>query len=465
MNRFRLKSLGEVQLEAGKTGLKKTLGATDLVLLGLGAIIGTGIFVLTGLAAAKYAGPSITLSFIMGGIACIFTALAYAELASMLPVAGSAYTYGYVALGEAFAAFVGWAVLMVFTFGSATVAAGWSGYVVGILESSGVHLPMALTKIPSEGGIVNLPAVLITLFLSLVLVRGMGDTTKLNTFLVFVKLAAIGIFVACAVPNVDAANWLTFAPNGFTGIAAGAGFVFMAYTGFDTLAVAAEECKNPNRDLPIGIIGSLVGSCILYVIVSGLLTAIVPYPSLNNSEPMAFALRSHGIGIGAKLVATGAIAGMTTVILTQMYGQSRVLLIMARDGMMPKGFALLNQRYSTPHVGIALTGLIIALISGLSPVATLGQISSMSTLIVFGMVSFCVMVVRYKYPTEKRTFRCPAVYWVASISVMLCLFMFAQLLPENWIPYSSSMLVGLVIYGIYGYRNSLMNPKITPRIT
>lgn len=459
MSIFRAKSLSEVREAAAKTEMKRNLGALDLVLLGLGGIIGTGIFVLTGLAAAEYAGPAITLSFLLGAIACVFTALAFAELASMLPVSGSAYSYAYVTVGEGMAALIGWAALMIYTFGAATVASGWSGYIVGILKSAGIQLPDALTKIPSQGGIVNLPAVIIVLFLTLFLIRGMAGVTKLNGILVFVKIAAIFLFIGAAFPHVNAANWEVFAPKGFFGIAAGAGFVFMAYTGFDTLATAAEECKNPNRDLPIGIVGSLVGSAILYIIVSGLLTAIVPYSELNNAEPMAYALRANDIHIGAKLVATGAIAGMTTVLLTQIFGQSRVLLVMARDGMMPHCFTKLHSKFATPYVGILISGLIIMVIAGLLPVATLGQISSMATLEVFGFVSIAVMILRYKKPHEKRAFKCPAVYLVASTSAILCLFLFAQLVAENWVPYLISTLVGVSIYAFFGYRNSVMNRR------
>lgn len=457
MSVFRIKSLSEAKKDLGKTEMKKTLGAFDLILLGLGGIIGTGIFVLTGLAAAEYAGPAITLSFALGAVACIFTALAYTELASMLPVAGSAYTYAYVTMGEGIAVLVGWFIVMLCVFGAATVAAGWSGYVVGILESIGIFLPAELTKIPSQGGIINLPAVLIVLFLSLFLIRGTKGAAKLNGILVFVKLGAIFLFISSAIPHINPLNWQVFAPNGFFGVAAGAGFVFMAYTGFDTLAAAAEECNNPNRDLPIGIIGSLVGSALLYILVSGVLTSIVPYAMLNNSEPMAFALRQNGIQLGAKLVATGAVAGMTTVLLTQVYALSRVLLVMGRDGILPRYFTYLHPHFTTPHVGILVGGVTIMMITGFVPVNMLGQLSSMSTLAVFSFVSLSVMILRYKNPHEPRTFKCPAVYVVASISTVLCTFLFAQLLPANWKPYLMSTLVGLGIYLIYGYRHSTSN--------
>lgn len=457
MKLFRTKTMTEVREMAGKTSLKKNLGPVDLILLGLGAIIGTGIFVLTGLAAAKYAGPGITLSFLIGGVAAIFTALAYAELAAMLPVSGSAYTYAYVTLGEFVATIVGWTVLMLFTFCGATVAAGWSGYVLGIINSIGYALPEKFTKIPSEGGWVNLPAVFIIAVLTMLLVKGTKEATRLNGILVAVKLGAISLFLVAAVPHIDATNWHVFAPNGFFGVAAGAGFVFIAYTGFDTLSLAAEECKNPNKDLPIGIIGSLIGSALLYIIVSGVLTAIVPYKSLNIAEPMAYALRYHGVYIGSKIVAVGAIAGMTTVILTQIYGQSRILLVMARDGILPSCFTKVHSKFSSPYVGVLFTGLMMMLIAGLAPVTTVGQLGSMATLVVFAFVSLGVMVMRYKKPTEKRPFKCPAVYIVASISMGLCLFLFSQLLLGNWKPYLLTTLVGIGVYLGYSYRHSTMN--------
>ncbi len=440
-----------------KSTLKKNLNALDLILLGLGSIIGTGIFLITGLAAAQYAGPAIVISFIIGGVTCIFTALAYAELAAMLPVSGGAYSYIYTTMGEGIAALIGWTSCMVFTFGSATVAASWSGYVVGIFKSLGLMIPDSITQIPSQGGIINLPAVLIVFFLTVLLIRGTKDATRLNGILVVTKISAIFLFIILAIPHVNPVHWEVFAPHGFSGIMSGAAFIFMAYTGFDAIATAAEECKNPNRDLPIGIIGSLVGAATLYIIVSGILTAIVPYASLNNSEPVASAMRLNGIGIGAQLVATGAIAGMTTVILTQIYAQSRVLLVMARDGIMPSCFTKIHPRFNTPHVGVFISGLFILLISGFVPVAVLGQLASMATMICFAFVSICVMMMRYQKPHEPRPFRCPAVYWISSISALMCFGLFIQLFLVNWKPYLLCTLLGVFIYGAYGYRNSLKN--------
>ncbi|HAK73444.1 MAG TPA: amino acid permease, partial [Sporomusaceae bacterium] len=255
MNILRTKKIDELIASAEKKGLKKTLGASDMVMLGVGCIIGTGIFVLTGVAAAKYAGPGIMLSFVLSGLACAFAALAYAELASMVPVAGSAYTYSYAALGEIIAWIVGWNLILEYSVGSSAVAAGWSGYMVGLLKSAGIELPKAYTAVPADGGIVNLPAMLIAIFLSFLLVRGTKESATLNKILVFIKLAAVFIFLILAGPKVNPANWTPFMPYGFSGVAGGAAIIFFAYIGFDAVATAAEECRNPNRDLPIGIIG------------------------------------------------------------------------------------------------------------------------------------------------------------------------------------------------------------------
>lgn len=443
---FQKKSLSEIREQAGRSKLAKNLSAFDLVQIGLGAIIGTGIFVITGLAASEYAGPAITLSFVLGGIASIFTAFAFAELASLLPSSGGAYTYAFAAFGESIAAWMGWTIVMLCTFGSGTVAAGWSGYMVGLLKSFGIDLPQQWTRIPTEGGIMNLPAMLIVAVITLSLIRGMKEAKQLNLVLNVIKLGAIGTFMVCAAPHVQIENWTPFAPNGLLGITLGAGFVFMAYNGFDSVATAAEECRNPARDLPIGIIGSLVGSAILYVVVSGLLTAIVPYTTLNNSQSMAGALRANGVQIGATVVAVGALAGMTTVILTQVFGQSRVLFVMARDQLLPRLFETVHPRFSTPLYGILLSGLGVMLIAGFMPVATLGQISSMSSLVLFASVSLAVMVMRRRHPQESRAFWCPKVYWMGSVSFVLCLALFFQLFLRNWLPFLVATSIGMSLY-------------------
>ena len=450
MQIFHKKSLEAILASAEKHSLKKSLGAVDLLLLGIGCVIGTGIFVLTGVAAAKYAGPAITISYALAGFACVFAALAYTELASMVPVAGSAYTYSYVALGEMVAWIVGWGLILEYAVGASTVAAGWSGYMVGILNSAGIHLPDVITKVPSQGGIVNLPAVLIALFVGLLLIRGTKESAQLNRILVSVKLGAIFLFLTIAVPHIRVSNWADFNPFGFNGIATGAAFIFFAYVGFDAVACAAEECHNPNRDLPIGIIGSLLVCTILYIAVAGTLTGIVPYATLNNAEPLASALRANGSNIGSALVATGAIAGMTTVLLVLMYGQSRIFFVMSRDGLLPPIFCKLHSRFHTPYISSIMIALGVALVSGFTPIATMGNLTSMGTLLAFIVVAFGVMIMRTTKPDAPRPFKCPAVYVIAPIAILSCGYLMYQLILTTGKPFLIWSAIGIVVYFSYG---------------
>ncbi len=366
MNIFRRKNLSQIIESAKKSVLSKTLGPTDLVLLGIGSVIGAGIFVLTGIGAAKYAGPAISLSFIFSAVACSFAALAYAELASMVPVSGSAYTYSYTIIGEFVAWLVGWALILEYGLASSTVASGWSGYMIGILHSGGVDLPEYLTKGPIEGGIINLPAVFIALFIGFLLIRGVKESAIINRILVAIKLTAIFIFVLVATPMVKVSNWHNFMPFGIHGVFLGAGAIFFSYIGFDSVATTAEECKNPRKDLPIGIIGSLAFSSVLYVVVSLLLTGIADYKLLDSSEPLALALRINGSNIGSALVAVGAITGMTTVTLVMMYGQSRVFFVMSRDKLIPEFFSKIHPKFKTPYISSIIVAVAVALSSGLT---------------------------------------------------------------------------------------------------
>lgn len=457
MNILRTKSIDRLLAGAEKKQLKKTLGASDMIMLGVGCIIGTGIFVLTGVAAAKYAGPGIMLSFVLSGLACAFAALAYAELAAMVPIAGSAYTYSYAALGEIIAWMVGWNLILEYSVGASAVAAGWSGYVVGLLKSAGINLPKAFTAVPADGGIVNLPAMFIAIFLSLLLVRGTKESATLNKVLVVIKLAAVFIFLALAGPKVNPVNWTPLMPYGFSGVAAGAAIIFFAYIGFDAVATAAEECRNPNRDLPIGIVGSLIVCTILYIAVAGVLTGVVPYQLLNNTEPVAFALREIGYNIGSALVGTGAIAGITTVLLVLMYGQTRIFFAMSRDGLIPASICKIHPKYGTPHVITIVAGIAVALIAGFTPIGVIAELTNIGTLFAFVVAAIGVFVLRRERPDIARPFRCPAVSVIAPLAVISCGYLMFNLPGETWVRFFIWSAIGLIVYFAYSYRNSTMN--------
>ncbi len=456
MNIFRRKDLTALLATGKRQTLPKTLGAFDLVILGIGCIIGTGIFVLTGVAAANFAGPAITLSFILSGSACGFAALAYAELAAMIPIAGSAYTFSYVALGEIVAFAVGWAIICEYTIGAAAVAAGWSGYMIGLLKSIGIRIPKAITAVPADGGIINLPAIIIVCLLTYFLILGTRESAKLNKILVLIKLSVVTLFLILATPHVNPLNWNPFLPFGFKGIAAGAAIVFFAYIGFDAVATAAEECKNPNKDLPTGIIGSLIICTVLYIAVAAVLTGVVPYSQLSTSEPVAFALRYIGLNFGSAIVGIGAICGITTVLLGFIFGQTRVFLAMARDGLLPEKAARLHPQYKTPYLVTLTTGLGVAFLSGLLPIKVIAELTNAGTLFAFITVSVGVLVLRKTHPASKRPFRCPAVTVIAPLAVILCGYLMVNLPRETWVFFGCWSLLGMIVYCLYGRRHSLL---------
>jgi len=459
MDIFRTKSISEIIKGTERHALKKTLGAFDLVLLGIGCIIGTGIFVLTGVAAAKYAGPGIMLSFILSGFACAFAAMAYAELAAMIPAAGSAYTFAYASIGKLGAFIVGWALICEYTVGAAAVAAGWSGYAVGLFKTAGIDLPKAWTAVPADGGILNLPAILIVAFLTYLLVLGTKESVRLNKILVFIKLGCVALFLFLATPHVNPLNWQPFLPFGLSGVATGAAIVFFAYIGFDAVATAAEECRNPNRDIPIGIIGSLVVCTVLYIAVAAVLTGVVPYTSLNNSEPVAFALRTLGMNFGSALVALGAICGITTVLLVFIFGQTRVALAMSRDGMIPQGLVKIHPKYGTPARITITTGAIVCVLSGLLPINIIAELCNLGTLFAFCVVAIGVMVLRKTEPNARRPFRCPGVSVVAPLAVLTCGFLISQLPPNTFVFFGCWLTIGLTVYFTYSRHNILRVEK------
>ena len=454
MDLFRKKDIGALRSMAQKSGLTRNLSAFDLVFLGIGSVIGTGIFVLTGIGAALYAGPGISLSFVLASIACAFAGLAYAEYASMVPVAGSAYAYTYASLGEFLAFIVGWNLILEYTVTCSTVAAGWSGYVVGLLASGGIELPVAFTKVPEEGGIINVPAIVITMFLCILLVRGTKETVMVNRILVFVKLAVIALFFILAVPNVDPMNWEPFLPYGAQGISAGAAIVFFAYIGFDAVATSAEEAKNPDRDLPIGILGSLGVCAVLYFFVALVLTGIVPYSDLNTPEPVAYALRVIGYPIGSAIVAVGAICGITTVLLVLLYGQARIFFALSRDGMIPAGICKIHKLYRTPYLVTIGGCILVSIIAGFAPIHLIAEMANIGTLSAFFIAGFGVLYLRITRPEVPRGFKCPAIYFVSPLAMICCGYLMYNLPIHTWIRFVVWCVIGCIVYFGYSYKHS-----------
>lgn len=454
---FRTKSIENIIEGAKKNSLKKTLGALDLVLMGIGCTIGTGIFVLTGIGASEYAGPGISISYLLAGIICVFAALAYTEFAAMVPVAGSAYTYTYVVMGEFAAWMVAWALILEYTVCASTVASGWSGYFVGILNVGGVHIPDYLTKSPSDGGIINLPATCISLFIGLSLTLGTKQSIMINRIFVGIKICTIFIFLLVATPHIKIINYADFLPFGWNGVMFGAASIFFAYIGFDSVAAAAEETKNPNRDLPIGIIGSLIACALLYILVALALTGITNYTELNNPEPMAYALRQNGSNIGSALVAVGAIVGMFTAMLVMMYGQSRIFFVMSRDGLIPSIFCKLHKKLNTPYISCLLVTIAVSSISGLVPITTTGRLTSLGTLFAFTVVAIGVLILRITKPNLHRPFKCPAIFIVAPIAVLSCGYLVYNLLLEVGKIFFIWLAIGLFVYFFYSRRSSNLN--------
>ncbi|WP_150271627.1 amino acid permease [Paenibacillus tepidiphilus] len=457
MDLFRKKPLALPQ--GGESKLSKTLGAFDLTTLGVGAIIGTGIFVMTGVAAAEHAGPALVISFVLAGFACVLSALCYSEFASTLPVSGSAYAYSYVAFGELLAWILGWDLVLEYGVAAAAVSSGWSGYFQGLLEGFGLHLPTALSGAynPDEGTFINLPAVIIILLISFLLTRGVKETARFNAVMVVIKLAVILLFIFTGIFYVKPENWTPFMPYGFNGVVNGAATVFFAYIGFDALSTAAEEVKRPQRDLPIGIISSLAICTVLYISVSLVLTGIVPYTSLNVSDPVSFALRFVDQNMIAGLISVGAIAGMTTVLLVLLFGQTRLLYAISRDGLLPKSWSKVDEKTHTPVRSTWLVGGIISVLTGIVPLDRLANLTSIGTLFAFLIVSLGVITLRRTHPDMKRGFRVPWVPFIPLLSAAACGYLMYNLGRETWIGFLIWLAIGLVIYALYGYRHSKLH--------
>lgn len=465
MNVLRTKPIQSFLNDIATSHLKKTLTAVDITLLGIGVIVGTGIFVLTGVVAAQYAGPGIILSFILAGITCAFVAMAYSELSATLPVAGSAYTYTYGTLGELAAWTVGWGLVAEYSIGAAAVSVGWSAYVSALLASGGIHLPKILISGPAEGGLINLPAMIIVWVVTLLLVRGIQESARVNRVLVIIKLSVIFLFLCLAGPQVQTINWQPFLPFGWSGVYAGASVIFFAYIGFDCLSATVEEAKNPQRDVPIGIISALVICTILYIAVSAVLTGVIPYQSLNNAEPVTFVLRQLGYNFGSALVATGALCGLSTVILVLMYSQTRAFYAMSRDGLLPKFFGEIHPRFSTPAKVTLLIGVVISLLAGLTPINIIAELTSAGTLFAFLCASLSVMILRKRHPELPRSFKCPNLYAVATLGFFSTAFLLYNLSFITHAFFFSWIFFGIIVYFIYGHHHSHLSPVETAQTT
>ncbi|AZV57293.1 amino acid permease [Clostridium sp. AWRP] len=460
-NIFRTKPIESLLAETkGKNSLEKSLGAFELTMLGIGAIVGTGIFVLTGIAAAKYSGPALVISFIIAGLACGFAALCYAEIAAMVPVAGSAYTYGYAALGEFWAWIIGWDLILEYAFSVGTVAIGWSGYFVSILGDLGIKLPNIITKAPFEGGLVNLPAVAILVIITGILVAGVKQSATTNNIIVAIKLAVVLLFIVLGVRHVHPANWHPFMPYGWKGVFSGASVIFFAYIGFDAVSTAAEEVKDPKKDLPRGIIASLIICTVLYIAVSAILTGMVPYLKFKDTAaPVAFALQQVGINWGSALVSVGAICGLTSVLIVMLFGQTRVLFAMSRDGLLPRVFGQVNQRFHTPVKSTLLVGIITMIIAGFTPISVVSELTNIGTLAAFIIVSASVIVLRKREPDRPRSFKVPFSPVTPIFAMIACAFLIFNLQKVTLIRFAVWLVVGLIIYFAYGNNHSVMNDE------
>jgi APA family basic amino acid/polyamine antiporter len=458
MGLFSTKSIDGLRAEADRSLLRRSLGPLNLTALGIGSIIGTGIFVLTGTAASQNAGPALVLSMIISAIGCAFSGLCYAEFASMVPVAGSAYTYAYATAGELFAWIIGWDLILEYALSTSTVAVGWSGYFVSLMRDAGITIPAALAAPP-----LNLPATLVVALVATLLVIGIKESADTNTLLVIVKVMVLVVFVVAGAAYVNRANLTPLVPPnagqfgrfGWSGVLRGAGVMFFAYIGFDAVSTAAQEAKNPARDMPIGILGSLAICTVLYVLVAIVLLGIVPYQKLNVADPLAVGIDATGLTWLSPVIKIAALFGLFSTMLVTLLAQTRIFYSMSRDGLLPPIFAAVHPRFRTPHLSTILTGSIIALVSTLTPIDLLAQLVSIGTLLAFVLVSVGVVILRRTLPDAPRPFRTPGVPWVPLAGAAICLAQMIGLPVATWERLVIWLVAGLVMYVAYGRRHAL----------
>jgi basic amino acid/polyamine antiporter, APA family len=474
------KPISDYQEEAASKGLARALGIPSLVAFGIGGIIGTGIFVLTGLAAAQHAGPAIVFSFIIAGIGCMFAGLCYSEFAAMVPVAGSAYAYSYATLGEFVAWFVGWNLILEYMMAASTVAVGWSRYFVKLLDHYGINfIPAQLTSAPFEtvgssfqmhqtGAFLNLPAIAIVGVVTALCYKGIKESAFVNMIIVMIKVSIVLAVIAFGFKYVNTANWVPYIPEntgvygqfGWSGILQAAGIIFFAYIGFDGVSTCAQEAKNPQRGMPIGILGSLAICTLLYVMMSSVMTGLVPFKQLNDAAPVAVALESHPqLAWLSGWVIWGALFGLTSVILTMIIPQARIWLTMSHDGLMPKFLGKIHPKFRTPHVSTLLTGLFAATLGGLFPIGILGELVSIGTLVAFIVVCIGVLVLRYTRPDLPRPFRVQGIWFVSIMGVGFCSAMAYGLPTATWLRLLLWSLLGFAVYFLYGYKNSRLRKR------
>jgi len=506
MGLWSTKNISLLQQEAAAEGqhtLRRALGALNLTTLGIGAIIGAGIFVLTGTAAAQYAGPAVVLSFVLAGLGCLFAGLCYAEFAAMIPIAGSAYTYGYATLGELIAWIIGWDLILEYLFGAATVAVGWSGYFSAFMSEIGIKLPLAYTQAPLavvgthnlvrstlcvdpatnqavslaagqacdttryivSSGVINIPAIILIGLMTTLLVIGIKESARFNNFIVFVKMAIVFLVIGFGFMFVNSANWHPFIPPnttgefghyGWTGIVRAAGVVFFAYIGFDAVSTAAQEAKNPQRDMPVGILASLGICTVLYILMALVMTGMAHYTELNVPHPVFVAIEKAGPALKwlGFFVNIGAIAGLASVVLVMLMGQPRIFFSMSRDGLLPSVFGKVHPRFQTPYITTIVTGVVAAAVAGFFPIGLLGELVSIGTLLAFVIVCAGVMVLRYQKPNLPRPFRTPLVPVVPILGILICGYMMYGLPHDTWVRLLVWMAIGLVIYFLYGRTHS-----------